>query len=132
MPFGLANATATFQRLMDCILDGMSGFCSAYNDDILVYSQDWKSHIAHLDQVFSKLDGAGLTVKRSKCEWGKSGLIYLGHRIGDGRMAVPGDRASAVENFIRPTTKKGVRAFLGGISWESCGTTDENDYEVGA
>ena len=50
--------------------------------------------------MFSKLDGAGLTVKRSKCEWGKSGLIYLGHRIGDGRMAVPGDRASAVENFI--------------------------------
>ena len=44
---------------------------------------------------------------------GEVRLIYLGHRIGDGRMAVPGDRASAVGNFIRPTTKKGVRVFLG-------------------
>ena len=113
MPFGLVNATSTFQRLMDRVLDGMTSFCSAYVDDILVYSDDWGSHSVHLDDVFCKLAEAGLAVKKGKCEWGKSKLVYLGHRIGDGRLAVPEDRVSHVANVIRPTTRKGVRAFLG-------------------
>ena len=44
MTFGLVNATSSFQRLMDRVLGGMSEFCSAYVDDILVYSGEWVSH----------------------------------------------------------------------------------------
>ena len=80
MPFGLVNATSTFQRLMDRVLECMSECCSAYMDDILVYSPDWESHLRHLDLVFSKLLEAGLTAKSGKCEWGKSRLV-LGMRL---------------------------------------------------
>ena len=113
MPFGLVNATSTFQRLMDRVLEGMAEYCSAYVDDILVYSSDWKTHLVHLDLVLGKLKEAGLTAKASKCEWGKSRLCYLGHKIGGGRVAVPEDMVTNVKEFIRPTTKKGIRAFLG-------------------
>ena len=113
MPFGLVNATSTFQRLMDRVLEGMHEFSSAYVDDILIYSPDWASHLGHIESVMQRLKEAGLTAKVAKCEWAKTQLVYLGHRIGHGRIAVPEDRATAIAEFIKPTTKKGVRAFLG-------------------
>ena len=113
MPFGLVNATSTFQRLMDRVLEGLTDFCSAYVDDILIHSKDGASHLEHLDIVLGRLHGAGLMAKRSKCEWGKAKLVYLGHQIGNGRLAVPSDRVAHVAEYIQPTTKKGVRAFLG-------------------
>ena len=106
MPFGLVNATSSFQWLMDRVLDGMSEFCSAYVDDILVYSGDWVPHLVHLDGVFGALERAELMVKRSKCEWGKQKLVYLGHNVGGGHLAVPEDRVSGVKEFVKPTTKK--------------------------
>ena len=96
IPFGLVNATSTFQRLMNRVLEGMMEFCSEYVDDILVYSKDWESHLGHLDLVLGKLMEAGLTAKASKCEWGRSRLVYLGHEIGEGRLAVPEDRVAHV------------------------------------
>ncbi len=78
MPFGLRNAPSTFQRLMDCVLAGMTSHAVAYIDDILVFSKDWKSHL---------LSEANLTAKPSKCEWGKDCVNYLGHTIGGGKLA---------------------------------------------
>ena len=63
--------------------------------------------------MLGRLKQAGLTAKATKCEWGKLKLVYLGHEIGEGRLAVPEDRVAHVADFIQPTTKKGVRAFLG-------------------
>ena len=84
MPFGLVNATSTFQRLMDRVLEGMHDLCAAYVDDILIFSKDFEEHLSHIDQVMQKLKGAGLTAKPSKCEWAKEELVYLGHKIGKG------------------------------------------------
>ena len=112
MPFGLVNDTSMFQRLMDVVLNGMQDRCSSCVDDVLIYSGEWKEHLGHIEEVLAKLKDAGLTAKVEKCEWGKSQLIYLGHLIGKGRVAVPEDRASAIANYVQPTTKKGVRAFL--------------------
>ena len=113
MPFGLVNATSTFQRLMDLVLEGLHECCSAYVDDILIYSGSWNEHILHLEQVLERLAKAGLTAKLTKCEWAKSRLEYLGHQIGEGRIAIPEDRVTAIANYVKPTTKKGIRAFLG-------------------
>ena len=113
MPFGLVNATSTFQHLMDSVIEGMHEFCAAYMDDILIYSGGWKEHLRHVDLVMKKLDKASLTAKQKKCEWARSRLVYLGHDIGEGRVALPEDRVMAIANFVKPTTKKGVRAFLG-------------------
>ena len=74
MPFWLVNATSTFQRLMDRVLEGMQEFSSAYIDDILIYSPDWESHLGHIELVMERLKEAGLMAKvggkkLSWCTW---------------------------------------------------------------
>ena len=67
MPFSLCNAPATFQRLMQEALVGMSKFCSVYIDDIL---ENVEEHIEHLRQVFSHLCEVGLKLYPQKCVLG--------------------------------------------------------------
>lgn len=68
MPFGLCNALATFQRLMDMVLSGLQWMhCLVYLDDVIIFSQDFQSHLAKLHQVFQRLQQAGLKVKPTKC-----------------------------------------------------------------
>ena len=110
MPFGMINATSTFQQLMDEVLRGKQDRCSAYIDDILIY---WGEHLAHVKETLMCLRRARLKAKLSKCEWGKEQLEYLGHRIGGGIVEVPEARVKAMAEFRQPVTKKDVRAFLG-------------------
>ena len=86
MPFGLHNAPATFQRLMNRVLEGCQEFALAYIDDVVVYSKSWEEHLQHLHKVFSCLQHAGLTLKLRKCQFGKSKVHYLGHIIGNGEI----------------------------------------------
>ncbi len=79
MPFGLSNAPAVFQRLMDCVLCGCQEFCRVYIDDVLVVSRDWESHLGHLRLLFEALKSAGLTCRLSKCEFWRRKLLFLGH-----------------------------------------------------
>src|SRR6266498_4889749 len=82
MPFGLCNALATFQRLMNHILRKYLGnFALVYLDDIIIYSKTWKGHLNYLRLVFEALKGAGLMVKVKKCEFAKEELKFLGHII---------------------------------------------------
>ena len=67
MPFGLRNAPATFQRLMDKVLLGLEDFTCVYLDNILIFSNSWSDHLRHLHQVFDRLQSAGLTLKKSVC-----------------------------------------------------------------
>ncbi|XP_043962798.1 uncharacterized protein LOC122825436 isoform X2 [Gambusia affinis] len=72
MPFGLCNAPATFQRLVNRVLGDVSN-CRVYLDDIVVYSSDWSTHLSVLLEVFKRLSAASLTLNLSKCEFGKGG-----------------------------------------------------------
>lgn len=67
MPFGIHGAPATFQRLMDKLLNGLSHVASAYLDDIVVYSNSWEEHLEHLKVVFECLHTAGLIINPTKC-----------------------------------------------------------------
>ena len=58
-----------------------------------------------------KLKGAALTAKPSKCEWAKEELVYLGHKVGKGRLSVPKDRAQAIAEYRRSVRKKNVKSF---------------------
>ena len=89
MPFGLRNAPAIFQRGMEVILGGCYDCSSPYIDDILVFSVNGVEHVKDLRKVLDALRRGGLTVKRSKCEFERSTLEYLGHQIGNGTLAVP-------------------------------------------
>lgn len=63
--------------------------------------------------VLGKIKEAGLKCRPSKCEFGKKKVVYLGHVIGDGVMAVPQDRVEAIRSYKKPVTRKQLRSFLG-------------------
>ena len=89
MPFGVRNAPAMFQKLMDKVLKEVKGYARAYMDDIVVFSSSWENHVRHVRQVLKLLNQAGLTVNPEKCRWGGTKLRFLGHIIGNGSLAIP-------------------------------------------
>ena len=117
MPFGLKNAPAIFQRCMEEVLRDCFDFAAPYIDDILVFSKNGVEHASHLRRVLEALKKNGLSLKLSKCEFGRTQLEYLGHVVGKGQVAVPEQRATAMANFIRPVSKKQLRSFLGMMSY---------------
>ena len=117
MPFGLVNAPAIFQRVMERALEGCYDFSAPYIDDVIVFSSSVEEHAQHLGEVVKALGKAGLTIKKGKCVFGRTSVEYLGHRIGSGCLAVPEHRITAMEKYIQPITKKQLRAFLGAASY---------------
>ena len=117
MPFGLSGAPATFQRLMDKVLRGTSGFAGVYLDDIIVYGNTWSEHLKNLEIVLQKVQEAGLTLKLKKCNFGVSECTYLGHRIGRGGVLPENSKVKAIQGMPIPRTKKQVRSFLGMVGY---------------
>ena len=117
MPFGLCGAPATFQCLIDQVIQGSQPFTRAYLDDVVIFSNTWEEHLTHLCQVFQRLTDAGLTIKLKKCQFAMEECVYLGHVIGKGRIQPEEHKTAAIRNYPRPLTKKQVHAFLGLTSY---------------
>nr|VZI27511.1 unnamed protein product [Spirometra erinaceieuropaei] len=116
MPFGLRNATQTFQRFIDQVLRGLD-FVYAYIDDLLVASSDAAEHEIHLRQLFERLDSYGVIINAAKCEFGVPSPIFLGHEVNsDGIKPVP-EKVSAISTFPVPTTISQLRRFLGMVNY---------------
>lgn len=77
MPFGVRNAPASFQSLVNHKLHGMSG-CEAYLDEVVLYSSSWSKHLNQIKDLFSRLAEANLTINLAKSEFGKATVTYLG------------------------------------------------------
>ena len=89
MPFGLCNAPATFQRLMDTVLAGLQwDHCLVYLDDIIIVGQTFKEHLTALRLVLEHLERAGLKLKPTKCHLCQSEVQYLGHVVSAQGVAV--------------------------------------------
>ena len=110
MPFGLQNAPATFQRMMD---DVRQEFTRAYNDDVIVYSSTWEEHLEHLRRVFTTLRRANLSLKLNKCQFGLKQVEYLGHVIESGVILPNPKKVEAVLHYKCPETKTELKSFLG-------------------
>ena len=80
VPFGLAQAPAYFQKLINDVLKGCN-FAMGYLDDIIIYSRSEKEHLEHLEEIFIRLKAAGLKLKLEKCCFFKKQIQYLGHLI---------------------------------------------------
>ena len=113
MPFGLKGAPSTFQRLMDTVLTPCHQFAGSYIDDIIIYSESWEEHLIHLKEVLQHLREAGLTAKPSKCSIAMFQCVYLGHKVGGGKISLDEAKVAAIQDYKTPRTKKDVRAFLG-------------------
>lgn len=82
LPFGLTNGPATFQHYMnDILFEYLDDFCTAYMDDILIFSEDPMEHQAHVEKVLQRLQSAGLHIDLKKCEWNIESTKYLGFVI---------------------------------------------------
>ncbi len=88
-----------------------------YIDDVLVFNQDWVSHLVALRRVLTCLGRAGFTVKLKKCCFGRQRLRYLGHLIGCGRLAVPEDRVVSLLRYEKPKRKRQLKSFLGVVGY---------------
>ena len=117
IPFGVKNALAVFQELMQGIFTEDSSFCSPYMDDLIVFSSSWEDHVQHVRQVLTRLRTSRLTANLTKCKWGGTRMEFQGHLVGEGTMAIPQHRVEALAGYTRPTTQKGLRAFLGAIGF---------------
>jgi hypothetical protein len=113
MPFGLCEAPAMFQCLMDRVLSGFQGYFAAYLDDLVIYSDTWQEHLQHLRHILQCLKSNGLTAKPTKCQFGMAQCSYLGHCVGSGIILPEMDKLEAVKSYPIPKTKKDVRSFLG-------------------
>lgn len=114
MPFGLCNAPATFQRLMQrCLGEQVNDFLLIYLDDIIVFSANFESHLKHLEQVFARLEHHGLKLHPQKCKLFQQEVRYLGHIVGQQGVSVDPEKTAAVREWEVPTTVRGVRSFLG-------------------
>ena len=114
MPFGLTNAPATFQRLMECILAGLSGEqCLIYLDDVIIFSTTFEEHLERLMSVFERFRAAGLKLKLKKCQFAQSAVTYLGHIISDKGIEPDKTKLEAVTNYPTPSSSKEVKQFIG-------------------
>ena len=114
MPFGLCNAPATFQRLMErCMGDLNLRDCLIYLDDIIIFSSTFEEHIDRLNAVFERLQEHNLKLKPSKCELFREQVLYLGHVVSMDGIHTDPSKIEAVKNWPIPQNTKDVRKFLG-------------------
>ena len=100
-PFGLAQAPAYFQRLVDGVLRGLL-FAFGYLDDILIFSPNIKTHLEHIKILFDQLRKANLKLKESKCNFLKKHVQYLGHLISRGGIEPIPEKLDSIKNMPAP------------------------------
>jgi len=118
MPFGLTNAPATFQRLMNEMLNDMlNNGVMVYLDDINIYTKTFEEHLKKLEEVFKRIRVAGLKIKPSKCHFAQQEITFLGHIVNKNGILPDPEKIEKVKNFPRPTTVTQIRSFLGLASY---------------
>ncbi|GBM17553.1 Retrovirus-related Pol polyprotein from transposon 297 [Araneus ventricosus] len=114
MPFGLCNAPATFEILMETVLRGLSSeACLVYLDDIIVVGRTFEEHLNNLRKVFQRLQKANLKLNLKKCRFFQKEVTYLGHVISAEGVKTDPEKIKAVVDWPRPETVHDLRSFLG-------------------
>ena len=114
MTFGLKNAGATYQRMMDIVLSGLPpDRVMAYLDDIEIFSSTFEEHLRDIENVLERLESAGITLRPEKCLFGSNQVDYLGYHMDESGIQPQKQLVEAIRDFEVPKTKKEVRRFLG-------------------
>ena len=113
MPFGLCNAPATFQRIMNTILrDGLDKFVLVFLDDILVYSKTREEHIQHLRSILSRLRSEKFYGRLAKCDFFRTEVEYLGFDVGSYGIKPSLSKIRAIAEWPTPECVRDVRSFV--------------------
>ena len=112
MPFGMKNAPATFQRMVNKLVRDIDG-CEGYIDDVVIFSDNWSDHIRQIKRFFQIMREAKLTINLMKSEFGKATVKYLGHIVGQGQVRPLDAKIQTIVKFPIPTSRKELARFLG-------------------
>lgn len=118
MPFGLHNAPATWQRLIDNVLGpDLEPHVFVYLDDVVVVTQTFEDHLRILDEVFRRLREAKLTVSFDKCQFCRPEMKYLGYVVDRNGLHVDPGKVKAMLELPVPKSVTEVRRIVGTFSW---------------
>ena len=116
-PFGLSQALAYFQLLIDKVLMGCSSFAMGYLDDIIIFSKTEEEHLQHLEEIFVRLRKFGLKMKCEKCSFFNKHIQYLGHLVSEKGFEPLPEKLESIHKMPAPRTAKEVKQFLGLIGY---------------
>ena len=116
VPFGLAQAPAHFQKLINEVLTDCT-FAMGYLDDIIIFSKTEEEHLEHLETIFKRLREAGLKLKLQKCSFFKKHIQYLGHLISDEGIQPLPEKLESIAKMPIPKNAKQVKQFLGLVGY---------------
>ena len=118
MPFGLANAPATFQRAMNLVLRGMTWKeVLAYLDDLIVLARSFQEGLRNLRRVFERFRKYNLKFKPRKCHLFKTEVEVLGKVVGEEGLSIQKSKVQDVLSWPVPTCRRDVQKFLGFINY---------------
>ena len=118
LPFGLTSAPATFQRLMERVLQGLHWkTLLLYLDDVIVIGANFESHLHRLQEVLDRLRSAGLKLKPSKCHLFQTEVRYLGHVVSNRGVSTDPEKVEAVADWVPPRKQSELHSFLGTVGY---------------
>lgn len=118
LPFGVSAAPGLFQRVVDSLISGIPGVV-AYLDDIIISGKTKQEHNERVEAVLRRLQDARLRVNKDKCQFGKTSIEYLGHKIDASGIHPSASKVAAIHSAPAPTNKKELQAFLGMVNFYS-------------
>ena len=116
LPFGISSAPSIFQRIMENLLQGVPRVC-VYLDDILVTGSTEEEHLSNLAQVLTRLESAGMRLKREKCAFMLKSVSYLGHVISSEGLRTGDLKVKALVDAPHPRDLTELRSFLGMVTY---------------
>ncbi|GJP69099.1 hypothetical protein CLOP_g25728 [Closterium sp. NIES-67] len=116
MPFGLRNASAVFQRVMDQVLKTVPAV-ACYIDDVVIFSKSEEEHAEHLKATLDAIADAGLTCHPEKCKIARKTVAYLGFEVQGGKMGIQEAKVAVLDKLGTPKDKGALRALLGFLNY---------------
>ncbi|MBW0532714.1 hypothetical protein O181_072429 [Austropuccinia psidii MF-1] len=114
MAFGIRNAPAHFQRMMDTIFQEeiLESLMVVYIDDIIIYSETWEDHVQYIDRLLSKCTPINLKIPLKKCNFCQQELLALGHKVSGLSLEIDKNKGAAVLKKPVPRNIKEIQSFL--------------------
>jgi len=118
LPFGISSAPGIFQRTMESLLQGIPNVV-VYIDDILVTGATEQEHLKTLEEVLTRLERAGLRLKKPKCLFMVPSVDFLGHKIDSQGLHPTPEKVKAVQEAPKPRNVRELKSYLGLLSYYS-------------